>query len=112
MTKPNQTQAWDKLLAHFDQAKDLHMRDLFDTDPQRFERFSLRCGDLLLDYSKNRITDQTMALLFELAGECDVRGWTQRMFSGEKINFTERRAVLHTALRNRGNTPVMVDGED
>jgi glucose-6-phosphate isomerase len=112
MTKPNQTRAWDKLVAHFEQVNDLHMRDLFAADAQRFERFSLRCGDLLLDYSKNRITDQTMALLFELAGECDVRAWTQRMFSGEKINFTERRAVLHTALRNRGNSPVRVDGED
>jgi glucose-6-phosphate isomerase len=112
MTKPNQTRAWQKLATHFEQVGDLHMRDMFAADSQRFERFSLRCGDLLLDYSKNRITDQTMALLFELATECDVKGWAKRMFEGEKINFTERRAVLHTALRNRGNTPVVVDGED
>jgi glucose-6-phosphate isomerase len=112
MTDPTRTQAWKKLEAHFQQVKNLHMRDLFEADPQRFERFSLRCGDLLLDYSKNRITEATLQLLFELAGECDVGGWTQRMFSGGKINFTEQRAVLHTALRNRSNIPVLVDGED
>jgi len=110
--KPNQTEAWKKLRTHFAQVKDLHMRELFASDPQRFDRFSLQCGDLLLDYSKNRITEQTMALLFELAAECEVKDWARRMFNGEKINFTEQRAVLHTALRNRSNTPVMVDGED
>ena len=112
MTNPTQTRAWKQLAAHFEEIGELHMRDLFTEDPQRFERFSLHCGDLLLDYSKNRITAETMQLLFELAGECDVKGWTKRMFSGEKINFTERRAVLHTALRNRSNSPVYVDGED
>ena len=112
MKELTQTPAWRKLTEHFQQVKDLQMRDLFAADPQRFERFSLRCGDLLLDYSKNRITEQTMQLLLELAHECDVKGWAQRMFSGEKINFTEQRAVLHTALRNRSNTPVMVDGKD
>jgi len=110
--KPTQTKAWKKLQAHFVQVKDLHMRDLFASDPQRFDRFSLQCGDLLLDYSKNRVTEQSMALLFELAAECEVKDWARRMFDGEKINFTEQRAVLHTALRNRSNTPVMVDGED
>jgi glucose-6-phosphate isomerase len=112
MKTATQTAAWSKLAAHFEQVRNLQMRDLFAADPQRFERFSLRCGDLLLDYSKNRITAETMALLLELARECDVMGWAQRMFSGEKINFTEQRAVLHTALRNRSNTPVMVDGTD
>jgi glucose-6-phosphate isomerase len=112
MTNPTRTKAWKQLTAHYQQVSDLHMRDLFADDPQRFERFSLRCGDLLLDYSKNRITAETMQLLFDLAEECDVRGWAQRMFSGEKINFTEQRAVLHTALRNRSNTPVEVDGQD
>lgn len=112
MTNPTQTKAWKQLDAHYTQVKDVHMRDLFMEDPQRFERFSLRCGELLLDYSKNRITDETMRLLFDLAEACDVKGWAQRMFSGEKINFTEQRAVLHTALRNRSNTPVKVDGED
>ncbi len=112
MTDPTQTEAWRKLAAHYRQAKDLRMSELFDADPQRFARFSLRCGDLLLDYSKNRVTAETMSLLFGLAEACDVGGWTQRMFSGEKINFTEGRAVLHTALRNRSNTPVCVEGKN
>jgi glucose-6-phosphate isomerase len=89
-----------------------HMRDLFATDPARFERFSLQVGELLLDYSKNRITDETMGLLVRLAEEADVAGWRDRMFSGDKINNTENRAVLHVALRNRSNHPVVVDGED
>ncbi len=90
----------------------LKMRDLFAADPTRFEQFSLQAGDLLLDYSKNRITDETMHLLLQLAEEADVTGWRERMFSGDKINHTENRAVLHVALRNRSNRPVMVDGED
>jgi len=89
-----------------------HMRDLFASDPQRFERFSLQVGDLLLDYSKNRINAETMNLLVRLAEEADVVGWRERMFGGEKINNTENRAVLHVALRNRSNHPVIVDGED
>jgi len=88
------------------------MRDWFDADPKRFADFSLRFDDLLLDYSKNRITRETFALLLDLARERDVPGWTERMFSGEKINCTEHRAVLHIALRNRRNTPILVDGED
>src|SRR3569833_566621 len=89
-----------------------HMRDLFAPDPARFARFSLQVGELLLDYSKNRITDETMGLLVRLAEEADVAGWRDRMFSGDKINNTENRAVLHVALRNRSNHPVVVDGED
>ena len=100
------------LQAHHAQMAALHMRDLFAADPARFERFSLQVGELLLDYSKNRITDETMALLVRLAGEADVAGWRERMFNGEKINHTENRAVLHVALRNRSNRPVMVDGKD
>ncbi|MFP5403592.1 MAG: glucose-6-phosphate isomerase [Gammaproteobacteria bacterium] len=90
----------------------VHMRDLFAADPRRFERFSLQVGDLLLDYSKNRVTDETLKLLVRLAEEADVAGWRERMFGGEKINHTENRAVLHVALRNRSNAPVIVDGED
>ncbi len=112
MTDATRARAWKKLNDHYEQVRDLHMRDLFAADPQRFERFSLRCGDLLLDYSKNRITEETLALLLDLAEASDVRAAAQRMFDGEKINFTEQRAVLHTALRNRRNTPVYVDGED
>ena len=100
------------LKAHQAHMAGMHMRDLFASDPARFERFSLQVGALLLDYSKNRITDETMRLLLQLAEEADVAGWRERMFSGDKINNTENRAVLHVALRNRGNTPVMVDGED
>ncbi len=90
----------------------LHMRDLFAADPGRFERFSLQVGELLLDYSKNRITDETLRLLLRLAEESDVAGWRDRMFAGDRINHTENRAVLHVALRNRSNAPVIVDGED
>ncbi len=112
MTKLTQMPAWKALLEHLEQVRDLHLRDLFERDPQRFDRYSLRSGELLLDYSKNRITDDTLRLLFALARESRLPDWVERMFSGEKINFTEQRAVLHTALRNRSNTPVYVDGED
>ncbi len=100
------------LQAHQAELADVAMRDLFERDPQRFERFSLKLDGLLLDYSKNRMTDDTLALLLRLADEADVAGWRARMFAGDKINHTENRAVLHTALRNRSNTPVRVDGED
>ena len=100
------------LQAHQAQMARVHMRDLFAADPARFERFSLQVGELLLDYSKNRITDETMNLLLRLAEEADVAGWRERMFSGDKINHTENRAVLHVALRNRSHRPVVVDGED
>ena len=88
------------------------MREMFDQDPQRAERYWLQVGGLTLDYSKNRINDETMALLFELAREAGVPERMQQMFRGEKINTTENRAVLHVALRNRTNSPIVVDGED
>jgi len=100
------------LQAHQAHMASVHMRDLFAAEPGRFERFSLKVGEVLLDYSKNRITDETMRLLMQLAEEADVAGWRERMFSGDKINHTENRAVLHVALRNRSNDPVRVDGED
>lgn len=103
---------YEALREHHGQVKGLHMRDLFADDPQRFTRFSVQTGELFLDYSKNRVTDETMRLLMQFAEQADVAGWRERMFNGEKINNTEHRAVLHTALRNRSNTPVMVDGED
>lgn len=112
MISPTQTSAWQALSDHLYEIKDQSMRDWFDADPKRFADFSLRFDDLLLDYSKNRITRETFALLLDLARERDVPGWTERMFSGEKINCTEHRAVLHIALRNRRNTPILVDGED
>ena len=101
-----------QLQQHFQTLQHQHMRDMFADDPQRFERFSLQVGDLFLDYSKNRINSETMALLVKLAEEADIAGWRDRMFGGEKINNTENRAVLHVALRNRSNQPVWVDGVD
>ncbi|MGB9129161.1 MAG: glucose-6-phosphate isomerase [Thiobacillus sp.] len=109
---PTHRPVYLQLKAHQAAMDAVHMRDLFAADPHRFERFSLQAGELLLDYSKNRITDETMGLLVRLAEEADVAGWRERMFSGEKINNTENRAVLHVALRNRSNRPVIVDGED
>ncbi|MDB5174463.1 MAG: Glucose-6-phosphate isomerase, partial [Phycisphaerales bacterium] len=88
------------------------MRDLFRQDAGRFEKFSARFEDILLDFSKNRIVDETFRLLLGLAEQADVRGWGRRMFSGEKINTSEDRAVLHVALRNRSNRPILVDGKD
>ncbi|MEX2088601.1 MAG: glucose-6-phosphate isomerase, partial [Bacteroidota bacterium] len=111
-TTLTQSLPWKSLQQHQQQVAGLHMRDLFAGEPNRFSNFSLRWSDLLLDYSKNRITAETMPLLFDLAREADVKEWTDKMFRGDKINFTEKRAVLHTALRNRSNKPVMVDGED
>ncbi len=104
--------AWKALKQHYKQAKKLHLRDLFEKDPKRFEKFSIRFNDILLDYSKNRITSETMKLLFQLAREAKVKKWIEKMFNGEKINFTENRAVLHIALRNRSNRAIYVDGTD
>src|SRR5919108_941209 len=104
--------AWKALETHQREMANVHMRDLFAQDPQRFRKFSLQFQDLLLDYSKNRITEKTMRLLRDLARQADLKGWTEKMFNGEKINLTEQRAVLHIALRNRVNRPIMVDGAD
>ena len=112
MGDPTKTAAWKALRAHHDEVAGLHMRDLFAAEPDRAARFSANLGDLLFDYSKNRVTDQTLSLLFALAEQCGVRDWTARMFAGDIINETEGRAVLHTALRNRGARPVVVDGVD
>ncbi|KJF92508.1 glucose-6-phosphate isomerase [Photobacterium angustum] len=110
---PTQTQAWQDLTAHFEQAQDFQLRDLFANDNARFSKFSAQFGsDILLDYSKNLITEETLTKLFALAKETELDAAIADMFSGEKINRTEDRAVLHVALRNRSNTPIMVDGED
>ncbi|XP_062513681.1 glucose-6-phosphate isomerase-like [Corticium candelabrum] len=107
---------WKALEEHYRQASTWHMRDMFAKDPQRFEQFhavlSTAHGQLLLDYSKNIVSKDTMQLLFNLARACNVEGMRDKMFNGDKINFTEDRAVLHTALRNRANTPIVVDGHD
>ena len=112
MTILSDKPAWKALARHFFEVKDLEMRALFDRDPKRFDTYSIRVGELLLDYSKNRITEETMRLLTNLAVESEVTESTKSMFRGDKINFTESRAVLHTALRNRSNSPVFVDDED
>lgn len=106
------TPAWLVLLDHYKRVNKVHMTDLFDDDPKRFERYSIEFNDMLLDYSKNRITDETLNLLFDLAKQAGVEEWRDRMFSGEKINNTEGRAVLHTALRNRSGKPIFVDDEN
>jgi glucose-6-phosphate isomerase len=104
--------AWRALAAHRDAMASVHVRDLFGTDPTRFDRFSLEVDDVLVDYSKNRVTAETLELLFGLARQAGVFEWRDRMFAGEKINRTEDRAVLHVALRNRSNRPIVVDGKD
>ncbi len=112
MTDLTKSAAWKALAAHYQDVAHIHMRDLFAHDPQRFDNFSLQFDDLLLDYSKNRVTAETMRLLFDLARQQDVTGWCDRMFRGETINITEQRAVLHVALRRRGTQPILVDGEN
>ncbi|PSJ81350.1 glucose-6-phosphate isomerase [Neisseria iguanae] len=104
--------SWSKLWKHFDQTKTDHMRAMFEQDPKRAERYWLQVGGLTLDYSKNRINDETVSLLLDLAREAGVPERIKQMFHGEKINLTEDRAVLHIALRNRTNSPIVVDGED
>lgn len=109
---PTQTKAWKKLEAHFEQARDAQMKQLFADDPDRFNRFSIQFEDILVDFSKNRITDETLQLLLELAKECKLQDSIEQMFTGAPINETEGRSVLHIALRNRTNLPIMVDGKD
>jgi len=106
------TKSWKKLIEHHTQMKGFSMRDSFATNNDRFSEFSVKYNDILLDYSKNRVSQETMSLLKDLATEQNVPAAISAMFSGEKINNTEKRAVLHTALRNRSNTPVLFEGED
>jgi glucose-6-phosphate isomerase len=109
---PTTTKSWNNLRRQYEKTKNLHMRTLFAEDPRRFDRFSICFNDLIVDYSKNRITEETLKALIALAEECDLKKAIGNMFSGAKINETENRAVLHIALRNRGNSPIMVDGRD
>ena len=112
MTEINQTAEWAALQDHWGEIASLHMRDLFQENPERAEQMTLRSCGILLDYSKNRITRKTLSLLRELALVADVDGWRRRLFSGDRLNITENRAVLHVALRNRSNRPIYADGED
>jgi len=111
-TNPTETQAWKRLESHYVQMRERHLEDLFATDEHRFDRFSAHFETMLVDFSKNRITEETLNLLRELAAEMQVPDAIQQLFNGEKINQTENRAVLHIALRNRSNRPIEVDGED
>ncbi len=105
------THAFKALHKHYDQIKKHHLRDLFK-DQGRFDKFSIKFGDILFDYSKNRINEETRGLLLELAGECGLKEAIEAMFNGEKINETEDRAVLHTALRDPKRTGLIYDGKD
>ena len=109
---PAATDAWEKLKSHYGKTRSLHMKDLFAEDPKRFDGFSISFEDFLVDYSKNRITSETLRLLFDLAEACEVRSAIEKMFTGDTINETEDRPVLHIALRNRSNKPVFVNGLD
>ena len=112
MSQLTKSQAWKSLKKHYNKISKLHMRQMFEEDPNRFKKFSLKFKDILLDYSKNRITEETIRLLLQLTKEAKLKSRINKMFEGDKINFTERRAVLHTALRNRTNKTVLVDGKD
>ncbi len=112
MSSLTESPAWKRLQEHHRQVAPLHLRDLFAQDPQRFERFHLRLGDLLFDYSKHRITEATLPLLLDLARQTGVEARRDAMFAGQRINTSEDRAVLHVALRNRSSRPIRVDGED
>ena len=110
MSRLTESPAWKALAAHQSTLASRHMRELFAQDAARFQRYSLRAGDILLDYSKNLVTDETLRLLVALAEQADVAGARARMFGGERINLTEERAALHVALRARA--PIRVDGRD
>jgi len=124
MKSLTESPAWQALKEHYDDIKDVHMKSLFSDDSlpadgaspangsNRFEKFSVSSNDILLDYSKNRINDSTMPLLFDLARQCQLEQWRDKMLSGDVINTTEGRSVLHTALRNRSNQGINVDGQD
>ncbi len=109
---PTTTNAWKALELHFQKTKDLQMKDLFASNPERFKEFSLQVEDILVDFSKNRITKETVDLLIDLAKETKVADAIEQLYSGAEINQTEQRAVLHTALRNRKNTPILFEGKD
>lgn len=110
---PTNTQAWFLLQKHYEEEMNRrHMRDLFAADADRFKKFSLRSGDILFDYSKNIINQKTLQLLLQLAEDCKLKDAIHEMFAGIKINETEQRSVLHTALRNFSDTPILVDGKD
>ena len=112
MSTINKSSSWKALNSHFEEIKSVHMRDLFSNDNDRFKKYHIQYEDFLVDFSKNRITDETLNLLLSLAKEAKLEDWRDRLFSGDKINFTENRSALHIALRNRSNNPILLDGKD
>ena len=109
---PSETQSWKNLVDHYKEMKNIHMKDLFVNDPDRFNKYSIRFNGILVDYSKNIITEDTLKLLLRLTDDVGLRDALNKMFNGERINETEDRAVLHTALRNRINIPVCVNDKN
>jgi glucose-6-phosphate isomerase len=109
---PTTTRSWQLLQAHFSEMKNAQIKEIFKNDPDRFKKYSLQIEDIVFDYSKNRITDKTLQLLFQLADECKVKDAITAMFNGDIINETEHRSVLHTALRNFSDQPVFSEGND
>ncbi len=109
---PTTTKAWQLLQEHYQQMQQVQMKDMFKNDEHRFANYSTQFQDIFFDYSKNIISDTTLKLLLQLADECKLNDAISAQFNGEQINETEQRAVLHTALRNKSNQPIMLDGED
>jgi glucose-6-phosphate isomerase len=104
--------SWQNLVRHSDIIKGIHMNDLFCADKQRFEDFSIKLPSMLIDYSKNLMTKETISMLIDLAKECEIEQWREKMYSGERINRTEDRSVLHTLLRNRDDNPFILNGKN
>ena len=109
---PTTTKAWNSLEAHFEDISKEAIVEMFEKDPDRFNNFSIEWKEFLFDYSKNIISEKTIELFEQLAKECQLKEAIEAMFTGEKINVTEERAVLHTALRNNSTEPLLVDGHD
>ena len=109
---PTNTKSWKLLQENYEEMKNIHLKELFKEEEDRFKKYSLSVQDIIWDYSKNIISDKTIQLLLQLANECKLQPAIDAMFAGEKINETENRAVLHTALRNFSNKPVLLDGKD
>jgi len=112
MSSLTQSSAWKKLQQHYNQTKTTHLRDLFANDESRFDKFSQQACGIFLDYSKNNINSETISLLCDLARQESVEAQRDSMFNGEKINFTEQRSVLHSALRSKQNQHINVDNTD
>ncbi|MBL4939815.1 MAG: glucose-6-phosphate isomerase, partial [Lutibacter sp.] len=109
---PTKTSAWQQLTKHYSEVKNIHLKSHFNNDSDRKEKFTINFNEFEFDYSKNRITEETLHYLLDLANEVDLKSAIDAQFSGEKINKTEKRAVLHTALRSQLNNEVLVDGKN